>query len=307
MDPTVLFIVDCPGWAHDAKTKCLQRELSGRFRIETRYNAQVTAEDIRQSDLVVVYYWLQLHDLRHVEHALRTKDGRLLMGICGPAEIEGDRREPGMDTIRRLASAVFLNNLQTYRDFQGAFDCPLYYTPNGVDTRFYTPGPPRSGSGDLIVGWAGSLINHGPGLRGFRDVIVPAIEATPGSRLTAAIREVTWRNATQMRDFYHSLDVYVCASRSEGTPNPCLEAAACGLPLISTRVGNMPELVEHGANGFLIDRTAEALAESLCRLRDQHGLSGKMGRAMRAEIQKWDWSRQSRNYERMFDEVLARL
>jgi len=44
-----------------------------------------------------------------------------------------------------------------------------------------------------------------------------------------------------MVEFYRSLDVYVCASRSEGTPNPCLEAAACGLPVVTTRVWAAPK------------------------------------------------------------------
>lgn len=50
----------------------------------------------------------------------------------------------------------------------------------------------------------------------------------------------------EMRDFHHSLDVYVCASKSEGIPNPCLEEVASGLPVVTTRVGGMPELIRDG-------------------------------------------------------------
>jgi hypothetical protein len=42
-----------------------------------------------------------------------------------------------------------------------------------------------------------------------------------GAELRLAIREEKWRGREEMLDFYHSLDVYVCASRSEGAPNPC--------------------------------------------------------------------------------------
>ena len=55
-------------------------------------------------------------------------------------------------------------------------------------------------------------------------------------QLLTAAREERWRGPEEMRDFYRSLDVYLCASRSEGAPNTCLEAAACGVPLVTTAV-----------------------------------------------------------------------
>jgi glycosyltransferase involved in cell wall biosynthesis len=108
-----------------------------------------------------------------------------------------------------------------------------------------------------------------------------------------------------MPEFYHSIDVYVCASRSEGTPSPCLEAAACGLPVITTRVGNMPELIRDGENGYFIERDADDLAEKLGRLRDDPNLRLRMGLAARAAIEAWDWRHQAPHYENMLRDVLA--
>ena len=88
-----------------------------------------------------------------------------------------------------------------------------------------------------------------PGYRGYEEIIVPAVTSLERVALLTAAREDKWRGPEEMREFYRSLDVYVCASRAEGTPNPCLEAAACGVPLVTTCVGNMPELVRHGVNG----------------------------------------------------------
>ena len=45
-----------------------------------------------------------------------------------------------------------------------------------------------------------------------------------------------------MPEYYNGIDIYVCTSRTEGTPNTVLEAMACGVPVISTDVGIVPEV-----------------------------------------------------------------
>jgi glycosyltransferase involved in cell wall biosynthesis len=151
------------------------------------------------------------------------------------------------------------------------------------------------------VGWAGSLTNHTPQHRGVHELIAPAVASVPGTELRLAAREEIWRGPEEMLDFYRSLDVYVCASRSEGTPNPCLEAAACGLPVVTTRVGNMPELVHHGENGLFVERTVESIAAALAVLRDDPPLRARLGRAARAKVEAaWDWRRQAVRYGTLF-------
>jgi glycosyltransferase involved in cell wall biosynthesis len=66
-----------------------------------------------------------------------------------------------------------------------------------------------------------------------------------------------------MCKFYQSLDFYLCLSTQEGTPNTALEAASCGVPIISTSVGNMPELIQNGVNGFIIDNNFESVIEKI--------------------------------------------
>lgn len=51
---------------------------------------------------------------------------------------------------------------------------------------------------------------------------------------------------------YRRMGALVCTSRSEGGPRVCLEAMACGVPAFSTPVGLMPEIIDHGVNGWLL-------------------------------------------------------
>jgi len=52
---------------------------------------------------------------------------------------------------------------------------------------------------------------------------------------------------------YHALDAYVVTSRQEGGPKAILESMASGVPIVSTRVGQAPELIRPGENGWLAD------------------------------------------------------
>ena len=108
-----------------------------------------------------------------------------------------------------------------------------------------------------------------------------------------------------MPAFYHSVDAYVCASRSEGTPNSCLEAAACGVPLVTARVGVMPELVKDGVNGLFVERRVEDIAAKLALLRDSPELGARLVARMLVSIAAWDWQHRAQAYAAMFDWALG--
>ncbi len=306
--PIVLCIVNRPDWAHDRKTDGLARALGGTYEVVKRFQAEVTAADLERADCVLLYFWLQVEALSHLREELRKLRGRLVMGICSHYELDGAWRAPGLATIEELARAVFVNNRLLLEEFGPLLSQPVYYTPNGVDTDFFRPAPPSQPAPmrSLRVGWAGSLTNHGEGHRGVHEFIAPAVAAVEGAELRLAAREQKWRNREEMLDFYHSLDVYVCASRTDGTPNPALEAAACGLPVVTTRVGNMPELIRDGENGFFVERDAADIAEKLRWLRDDPELRERLGRANRAAVvEAWDWRLQAGRYDAMFRDVLG--
>jgi glycosyltransferase involved in cell wall biosynthesis len=304
--PTVLAIVDRPGWATDIKAQNLRRALRGRFDVLVRSQTDTSEEEIDAADIVLIFYWLQVLNMSVPESVLARRRDRLLMGICSHVELEGERRERGLAALRRLPRAVFVNSRALEREYAPLLNVPVHYTPNGVDTTFFRPASAqqRRRRDELRIGWAGSLGNHGAAHRRFHDVIQPAVAAVPGVRLFTAIREERWRNHDEMLEFYRNLDLYVCASRSEGTPNPCLEAAACGVPVVTTRVGNMPELIEDGVNGLFFDGTLAQLVDRLKLLRDEPSVLGAMSSRIRESIAAWDWSVQAANYAHLFESVL---
>ena len=67
--------------------------------------------------------------------------------------------------------------------------------------------------------------------------------------------------------YLKAMDIFALTSRSEGMPQAILEASVMGLPVVGSRVGGIPEVVEHGKSGFLFEVGNHAeLAEYLCDL-----------------------------------------
>ena len=58
---------------------------------------------------------------------------------------------------------------------------------------------------------------------------------------------------SDMAECYHALDLMLVTSREEGGPKAVLESMACGIPLVSTRVGQAADLIRHGENGWMVD------------------------------------------------------
>lgn len=82
-------------------------------------------------------------------------------------------------------------------------------------------------------------------------------------------------------------DVFILISNWEGLPLTILEAMRSSLPVIATKVGGVPETVEHGKTGFLIERNDQhALAASVARLIESDSLRVEMGRQGRRKFEE---------------------
>jgi glycosyltransferase involved in cell wall biosynthesis len=95
---------------------------------------------------------------------------------------------------------------------------------------------------------------------------------------------------------------FVLASTSEGVSLTLLEAMAVGLPVVATRVGGTPEVVDHGVTGVLVPpRAPEALADAMLWMLRQPGQRERMGRLARCRVEdRFDVRRTVAAYEQMY-------
>lgn len=80
-------------------------------------------------------------------------------------------------------------------------------------------------------------------------------------------------------------ELSILASRSEGFPNVVLEAMAAGLPVVATRVGGVPEIIQDGFTGLLVSpQDHEALAHAVLQVMQDPVLAARIGRAGQQRI-----------------------
>lgn len=100
-------------------------------------------------------------------------------------------------------------------------------------------------------------------------------------------------------------DIFLLPSYVEGLPIVLLEAMAASLPIISTPVGAIPELVMEGINGFLIDPgDYNALAERILTLAEDKNLREKMGLNNHKKVmQEYDFRIISKKLAKLYDQL----
>jgi glycosyltransferase involved in cell wall biosynthesis len=87
------------------------------------------------------------------------------------------------------------------------------------------------------------------------------------ARLGIADRVVFTGFRPDAADLLRAFDVFVMSSSSEGLGTSIMDAQAAGVPVVATRVGGIPEIVEDGASGLLVPpRSPELLADAILRM-----------------------------------------
>lgn len=164
---------------------------------------------------------------------------------------------------------------------------------------------------EVVVGWVGNskwAAEHGDP-KGVHTILKPAIEqlraAGASVRLELADRQDKFIPHAEMKDFYKKLDIYVCTSEIEGTPNPVLEAMDCGVPIISTDVGVVPDVFGPLQKSFVLeDRSIDSLKKSLHKLMSDEQMLKMISAENVRSIQRWNWKSQADKFDIFFQRML---
>jgi len=236
-----------------------------------------------------------------------------------------------------LVDALFLQffNIVTGVSSEIMKDMKKYYlrriikVPNGIDTDFYSPmlknkdinlkiGIPMD---SVIIGMISSITKvkgHEIAIKAFKCVkntnsnayLLIVGEGKMSDQLKHMVEcegladNVKFAGKTQrVREYLSIIDIFLITSFREGLPMALLEAMAMGKPVIATRVGEIPQIVRDGKNGFLINAGDQnELVRKINNIAKNKYARETIGIAARNSIlKKYSSEKMTKNYCRLYD------
>jgi glycosyltransferase involved in cell wall biosynthesis len=198
---------------------------------------------------------------------------------------------------------------------------------NGVDPVVFAPRPDiarrpgaiiTTASADIPIKGLATLLEAVAKLRTERPVELVVV-GKPGMGsptpalierlgLAQSVRFVSGVDESALAELYARAEVAVVPSHYEGFSLPAIEAMACGVPVVATTGGALPEVVgRHGETALLVPPAdAQALAATIGAALDDAGLRSRMGDAGRRRVlDRFPWSRTAAATVELYEEVFA--
>ena len=225
----------------------------------------------------------------YTKHGLfKDQADRLMVGVWDSAYLEDGRTCDRLSKAR--ATVCFNSAIYAVACARGLQNAVLVTPPIGVDPVTFIPSIRKQQDGKIRLGFVGDLDRPNKRLdliTALMGKLPPFVEFVftdqPGKKDQRLLTD-----ASLVR-YYQVLDCLLSVSDYEGGPLPPLEAAACGVPSIATPVGILPEFIEPGVNGLLINGNLHELSSAVIRLLYEKDLLARMKRAARQHALNWRW------------------
>lgn len=164
----------------------------------------------------------------------------------------------------------------------------------------------------LNLGWVGnSEWSKGADHKGINTIIKPVIDElkSEGYNINLLSSDKIDKHIPidEMVNYYEKIDIYVCASINEGTPNPVLESMACGIPVVSTNVGIVKAALGEVQQQFILDdRSCEALKKTLKKMLDNPHYLKECSQENLQSIKTWDWKYKAQDFEKFIKNAIKK-
>jgi glycosyltransferase involved in cell wall biosynthesis len=319
-----LIIIDKPGWSYDTIARGLVKYADNKHLAFDIVSAREDLEFIERNhtryDLIFAMGWTLIISKKkkdNYQDKLTFLDRKkLITGIHSHRSWDNYLSLPDilyippqnlLDKLARLKGINVISR-RLCSIFQRAGLRNITLTENGVDTELFKPTQPinTSRKRPLILGFSGSkdIAKHDY-LKGFSAFILPLTHLPHVEVKVLGSRGANQVKREDMPALYNQIDLYICASTSEGFSQSVLEASACGRGILSTRVGGCEDLIEEHHNGFFIDRDLDVIKNLVLRLEADRSLVRRLGHNNRQRVlEKYAWKRQVKQWLQFIDSHL---
>jgi glycosyltransferase involved in cell wall biosynthesis len=334
----VALIIDIYGWAFDNIANRIKEHLSESYDfkiipigyLEESIHVWLLAEDCD----IIHFFWredlLQIGNMQQRESARALgfeweefesryiKNKKISTSIYDHLFQESDEIEARVEIYRGISGYTVANSrlFRFYSSMPDIFPRPTCIVEDGVSLEIFRPTDLErfrfSSCQTLTVGWVGNSTwaNNEIDFKGLHTILRPAIEELQSEgyaiRLELADRQKGFIPHSLMPLFYNGIHILACTSLIEGTPNPILEAMACGVPVVTTDVGVIREVFgDEQMKLILEERSISCLKETLRSILEDVSILEKISNENLLSIEEWDWPKTVRAFDDFFRSVIG--
>jgi glycosyltransferase involved in cell wall biosynthesis len=295
--PSISLLPDFPNWAFDQIARSLASRLSHRFKFRIEYASRHPEIFTSETDLVYIFYW----NFRPPAY-WGLKKNQVIRDVASWAWALSHH---GLKFTKEEFASNFLNDCvvattpcaEIHKALQPFFP-NLVHCPNGVEHTYFSTGyqgvRPK---GRLKIGWVGNP-NDEHKVKGLHEILIPATKAYD---FVYSHGSMTRR---ELRRFYSGIDVLAIASKSESQPLPLLEAMSSGCFPVCTDVGIVPEILQSGKNGLVVERSVDVFASAFEWCEQNLEMLRANRRSQIASVSDESWDIWANRFGDLFDAVL---
>jgi len=294
----ILFVADVRNWAYDDAAKNWKHLLMSEYDIRIiylndypRYNNEMRIFDHESYDGILFFYnrVLKSNKLKYTE----IPDEKIILCINNEKWRDcnlGAEEEFKKYDMQRSKILVGCNNtnIEAFKPFHNnilrasqSINSKVFYEDRKNFVRENT-------DTNIILGWSGNPDNELKNI----SFIKKACE-----NAGVVLKIVGDLNRKELNRWYNKIDALIMCSISEGGPLNIMEAGSCGLPVIATPVGLVPEIIRDGSNGLIIQQDdIDGCVEAIYKLTD-YKFRKKLGSSLQYDILT-NWT-----YEARIDEI----
>lgn len=296
----IAIIADVPNWSFDILAKLIKKELSAEYQIDIFYcvtDFNKNLFDILEStkNYDVIHFLarkllMQFEDPNFIKK-VNSKNynyneyvKNCVKKITVSVNDEVSINDPDTDytkIFRLYCNKYFVCSKKLVDLYSTIPNCPAPWGEirDTINTDIFIPNNLERFQKDkiehrpLVIGWVGNSNwtvknNSSIDYKGLHTILKPAIEELKqeGYNIVPHYADVSekYRNSIEMQQYYSEIDIYICVSLTEGTPLPVLESMCCGVPIITTNVGVVPEVLGAKQSQFILqERSISALKEKI--------------------------------------------
>ena len=288
----IAIIVDVPNWAFDLGAQLIKKNLEGVAIVDVyaihvepyKDNLFMLLEDVKDYDYIH-FMWrknlLSFDSEEFKENLINNKidyneyvnffSSKISTSVHDHMFLKSDEIDLYKNVFNKYSRKYFVISKKLYDIYS---NIPNYKKPESImmdtfDKNIFIPQNlsrfDNTINKPFVVGWVGnsawnSKDGNGIDYKGLHSILSPVLEQLVfegyNIKKVFADKQIKFTPNNEMPNYFKEIDVYITCSYQEGTPRPLLEAMSCGVPVIATDVGVVPEVLGNLQKEFIIgDRT----------------------------------------------------